>query len=178
MKNIAILVFCCIFFALSAFGGIFDIFESEPTLSDEQMEWQLYQRNINTADPNYVLEVHEDGYKMIRAYTQKATKRGNREIPEKNMVEWGWKMTIRNKSKSDWGIKIEYKLVDKDMFEITSCSNNLSGDMIKAGQTITIRHSCKMEFENVDRVAGSSWTITPSETHDDMQKRIIESFKR
>src|SRR3990172_4242843 len=91
--------------------------DTQPKLTKEQTEWTLYHRNADTDEPNYPLEVTEDGYKMIRVFRQETKKDGTLGIPTKYIVEWGWKFTVKNKSHARLLVSVSYTLRDKDDFD-------------------------------------------------------------
>lgn len=126
-------------------------------LSKKEMEWKIYNRNVDTDDPSYPLEIIEDGYKMIRAYHKDERKIRYVEFPAKDEVEWGWKYTIRNKSNKRLKVTVTYILKDKDMFTITSDKEYEYAD---PGDTVTIRSTSSIDFQNIKRVYGSGWKIS------------------
>ncbi|MBL7068015.1 MAG: hypothetical protein ISS29_09230 [Candidatus Marinimicrobia bacterium] len=131
--------------------------DNNPQLSKKEMEWKIYNRTVDTDDPNYPLEIIEDGYKIIRAYHKDASKIGYVEFPAKDEVEWGWKSTVRNKSNKRLKVTVTYILKDKDRFTITSDKDYEYAD---PGDTVTIRSTSSMNFQNVKRVYSSSGSIS------------------
>jgi len=132
--------------------------DRQPSLSSAQMQWKMYNRNVDTDDPNYPLEVIEDGYKMIRAYRTKAMTIKGTKIPATNEVEWGWKFTVKNKSKKDFNVTVEYILKDKDLFKVAS--DTKYSQYVKTGKIVTIQSTSTMSYERAKRVVGNGWEIS------------------
>jgi hypothetical protein len=153
-----ILIFICFYTQNNVYGGIFDWFK-KPELTEEQKEWKTFNRNVDTDDPNYPLEVLSDGYKMIRAYRTEAREVKGTKIPAEDRVEWGWKMTIKNKSIRKIKVYVEYILKDQDGFKVAYGNTNIEETVVYAGDTITIQEKTTMPYENVNRVSTSGWTI-------------------
>jgi hypothetical protein len=131
-----------------------------PTLSSDQQEWTIYHR-AGVFTGNCPVKVISDGYKMIRAYRTEARKSKGTEIPSKDMVEWGWKMTIKNEFDDDLEVSVEYTLQDKDSFMVTSGSiSSLFPSVIKAGEPATLQGTSNMEYGEVERVVGRTWTLS------------------
>ena len=127
-----------------------------PRLSKSQQEWTKFQGD----DPKgYPLEVVSHGYRMIRAYrSEPQTDRGN---PSRtaNLVEWEWKVLIKNKSNRDEKVFVNYFLVDKDHLPV-------DGDYVilprsaPGWETVTIQHQTEMVYEDLPRVATGVWEIS------------------
>lgn len=132
-----------------------------PKLTRAQKQWKIYHRNVDTDNPEYPLEVIEDGFKMIRAYKQEGRKYKGSEIPAVNLVEWGWKFTVKNKSKKDLYVDVTYKLKDKDGFEVTSSFvGYATGTWVKAGDIEILKGTSTMNYNGAKRIVGSSWNIS------------------
>lgn len=134
--------------------------DNNPKLTKEEMDWKIFNRTVDTDDPNYPLEIILDGYKMIRAYHEDTRNIRNVEFPAKDKVEWGWKYTVKNKSNKRLRVTVNYILKDKDLFKITSDEDN---EYVDPGETMTIRSTSFMDFQNVKRVFNSSWKVSYSE---------------
>ena len=161
LLTILAIVLCC-FVVIIIWCNIF------PILSINQMEWKMYYRNVETEVPNYPLEVISDGYKMIRVYRVETGPRKVNEFPFENIVEWGWKMTIKNKSYEAVRVNIAYELLDKDSFVIASdktpgygyiIEEHLPETYIGAGKTSTIQHMSSIPHKKAQNVYGSKWHI-------------------
>jgi hypothetical protein len=131
--------------------------DTQPKLTTSQMEWKTSKRNVDTDDPNYPLEVMEDGYKMIRAFSDEAKKVQGPGNYTGNKVEWGWKISFRNKSQITLLVNVFYRLKDKDGFDVVTdkCS-----EYVKAGKTATIQNTSYMDYDNAERVKSSIWSLT------------------
>ncbi len=72
-------------------------------------------------------------------------------------MEWGWKISFRNKSQVTVLVNVVYKLKDKDGFDVVidKCS-----DYVKPGKTATIQNTSYMDYENAERVKYSIWSLT------------------
>lgn len=145
-----ILIVSLIYLSLSSCSN------DKPHLSRKHMEWKMFNRNLKIDDPNYPVELIEDGYKMIKAYRVKARAIKGIEFPDTDEVEWGWKATMRNKINRRLKVTIRYILKDKDEFEITFDTHT---EYIEPNETITIRSTSTMDYNNLERVASSGGTF-------------------
>jgi hypothetical protein len=107
-----------------------------------------YQRNVDTKDPLFPLEVLNDGFKMISVY---------RDFPGSYMVEWTWRVILKNRSSGTVVINVEYKLQDKDALLVSS-SKELS-KKIAAGETVIIEKTDHLTYETAQRVKKSNWYL-------------------
>jgi hypothetical protein len=107
-----------------------------------------YQRNVDTKDPFFPLEILSDGFKMINVYM---------DFPGSYMVEWTWRVILRNKSSQVVVIDMEYKLQDQDALLVVS-SKEFS-KKIAVGETVTIEKTDYLPFETAKRVKKSNWYI-------------------
>ncbi len=97
---------------------------------------------------------------MIKAYTIKARKRPNSaEIPEKDLVEWGWKFTGKNISQRALYLCVTYILEDRDKFKISSVFKQ--SDAIGPGETITFQRTETLDHTDLERVYTSSLWYSP-----------------
>jgi len=129
-------------------------------LTAEQEEWKTYNRNVDSDDPDYPLEIIEDGFKIIRIYKTPAIKKNGIEIPEIKHVEWGWKYVVKNKHPfTRKKVSVTYILKDADGFEITSDDGYV---YINPGETETIQKTATLNYDNLERVSYSGWTVTHS----------------
>jgi len=143
----------------SSSAGFWDWFYDKPKLTDEQKQWTTYQRNVDTDDPNYPLEVIEDGFKMIKAYRKEKRIIDGNEIPEQDLVKWGWMFKVYNKSTKIINIKVIYFLKDKDGFDITS---DEKWKTIRAKDTLIIQEKSlyDLNYDEVERINHSAWSIS------------------
>jgi hypothetical protein len=107
-----------------------------------------YERNVDTKDPLFPLEVVNDGFKMIRAY---------QDFPDSYLVEWTWRALVKNKSPRSVEITFEYKLHDRDAFLVAA--SRQSSKKIAAGETMLIEKVDHLSYEKANRVMNSSWYI-------------------
>jgi len=69
------------------------------------------ERKADMKDPNFPLEVVSDGYKMVRVFQN---------LMDNYIVEWAWRVTLKNKTMNEINFSLEYKLQDKDSFFVVS----------------------------------------------------------
>ncbi|NLD36772.1 MAG: hypothetical protein GX654_07885 [Desulfatiglans sp.] len=98
---------------------------------------------------------------MIRAYREEALKIKGTKIPAKDKVEWGWQITIKNKTSRNIKVYIEYFLTDQDGFQVGYGNIFIDDARIPAGQTIILQEKATMPYENVKMVSKSFWKIEP-----------------
>ena len=84
---------------------------SEPRLSKSQQQWQEFSQD---APQGYPLEVVSHGYRMIRAYRREAPASARGPSRNIHIVEWEWKIAVKNKTNRDMEIFANYYLVDRD----------------------------------------------------------------
>jgi len=131
--------------------------DTQPQLTKSQMEWKTFKRHVDTDDPNYPVDVMEDGYKMIRAFSDEAKKVQGPGNYAENKVEWGWKISFRNKSQVTLLVNVIYRLKDKDGFDVVT---DKSSEYVHAGKTATIQNTSYMDYDNAERVKSSIWSLT------------------
>lgn len=107
-----------------------------------------YQRNVDTKDPLFPLEVLNDGYKMIRVY---------QDFPGSYRVEWSWRALLKNKSSRTVEITFEYKLQDQDAFLVASSKEFFK--KIPVGETVILEKTDHLPYETAKRVMNSNWYI-------------------
>lgn len=138
-----------------------------PRLSNSQKQWNEFQGD----DPKgYPLEVVSHGYRMIRAYRSKPEK--TQGIQPANLVEWEWKVVIKNKSNRDENIRVNYFLVDKDLLRV-DVDYMISPKPAPAWETVTIQHKTEMVYEDLHRVATGVWEISG-----DVEKSLLQKRRR
>ena len=111
-------------------------------------EYVDFKRNLDTKDPDWPLEVQSDGYKMVRVYQN---------FPGVYMVEWVWRITIKNMVAREVRIIIEYKLLDQNMFFVAS--SYAPARKILPGQTVTVERKDILPYEKMKQVEISNWNI-------------------
>jgi hypothetical protein len=111
-------------------------------------EFVGYQRNVDTKDPAFPIEAVNDGFKMIRVYE---------DFPGSYMVEWTWRVLLKNKSSRAVEITFEYKLQDEDALLVATSKEFFK--KIAAGETVTIEKTDYLPYETARRVMNSNWYI-------------------
>jgi ribulose-5-phosphate 4-epimerase/fuculose-1-phosphate aldolase len=66
-------------------------------------------------------------------------------------------MTLKNKAAREVRFTLEYKLLDKDQFLVTS--NQMPARTISPGQTVTVEKTEILPYEKVKSVESSNWYI-------------------
>ena len=141
----------------SVTAPIWNIFGSEPMLTEEQQSWVLFEFDPAQSWERNPYEAPDDGYKMIRDYRTSERKTFERTIPASDAVEWGCKMVVRNKSDKIHDISISYKLLEKDGFVVSE--SNYIQQYIQPEETVTIQKTCVMDYDELPRVAQRAWTV-------------------
>ncbi len=151
-----------IYIALIALSGIvlFLIFGLPPLLgprlSDQHKQWIEFQGD----DPKgYPLEVVSHGYRMIRAFRSEPQKAQGPQSRAANLVEWEWKVVIKNKSDRDEVVLVNYFLVDKDHL-LVDVDYMISPKPAPAWETVTIQHKTEMVYEDLPRITTGVWEIS------------------
>jgi len=129
---------------------------SEPRLSKSQQQWQEFTLD---APPGHALEVVSHGYRMIRAYRREAPVRAQGPSRSINIVEWEWKIAVKNKTNRDMEIFANYYLVDRDHLMVDVDSAILQKPA-PSGETVAITHQTEMVLEDLPRVATGVWEIS------------------
>ena len=99
-------------------------------------------------NPNFPLEVVNDGYKMVRVYE---------DLMEHELVEWAWLVTLRNKTAREVIFSLEYKLQDDDAFLLASSREQ--SKKIAPGETLTLEKKDSMPYASAKRVTASKIDI-------------------
>lgn len=138
-----------------------------PRLSDQQKQWKEFQGD----DPKgYPLEVMSHGYRMVRAYRSKPQKAQRAQSRPSNLVEWEWKVVIKNKSDRDENVYVNYLLVDKDHL-LVDVDYMISPKPAPAWETVPIQHKTEMIYEDLPRIATGVWEISWGGGKGSSQKR-------
>jgi hypothetical protein len=106
-----------------------------------------YRRNVPTRAQDYPLEATSDGFKMVRIF---------RDMDE-DMVEWMWRVTLRNKTTQEVVVTLDYHLQDEDALPVTT--SQAVGWKIPPGQTVSLEKTDFLPYAKAIRVTGSSWDI-------------------
>jgi hypothetical protein len=99
-------------------------------------------------NPNFPLEVINDGYKMVRVY---------QDLMEHELVEWAWLVTLRNRTAREIVFSLEYKLQDDDAFLLASSMEQ--SKKIAPGETLTLEKKDSMPYASAERVTASKIDI-------------------
>lgn len=132
-------------FPLAEFRGVREeiMFKQFPTGG----QFVDYRRNVPTKAPDYPLEATGDGFKMVRIFRDMDT----------DMVEWIWRVTLRNKTASDVVVTLDYRLQDDDALPVTT--SQAVGWKIPPGQTVSLEKTDFLPYAKAIQVTGSSWDI-------------------
>jgi hypothetical protein len=105
-------------------------------------------RNADMKNPNFPLEVVNDGYKMVRVYE---------DLMENELVEWAWLVTLQNRTAREITFSLEYKLQDDDSFLLASSREQ--SKKIAPGETLTLEKKDSMLYRSAKRVTTSKVDI-------------------
>jgi hypothetical protein len=75
------------------------------------------------------------------------------------LLEWEWKITVKNKSRRDQEVYADYALVDKERLMVDLDSTILQKPA-PSGETVEITHQTEMFYEDLPRVATGVWEIS------------------
>ena len=128
---------------------------SEPRLSKSQQQWQEFSQD---APQGYPLEVVSHGYRMIRAYRREAPASAQEKSRSVNVVEWEWKIAVKNQANRDMEVFVNYYLVDSDHLMVDLDSAILQKPA-PSGETDAITHQTEMVYEDLPRVVAGVWEI-------------------
>ena len=100
-----------------------------------------------------------DGYKLIRAYrTQPRKQKNGIERPAEDKIEWGWKVTLKNQSRNNFKVDVEYSLKDDDGFVIDK-SRNFPSVVLRAGEEVIIQETSTTDYAKAIRATQSSFDL-------------------
>ncbi|HUH66028.1 MAG TPA: hypothetical protein VLZ07_06310 [Syntrophales bacterium] len=102
----------------------------------------------NLDNPNFPIEVVNDGYKMVRVYE---------DLMGNELVEWEWLATLRNKTPKELNFSLQYKLQDHDSFLLASSREQ--GRRIGPGETLTVQKKDALPYKDAERVSSSKLDI-------------------
>jgi hypothetical protein len=127
-----------------------------PSLSKSQQEW----REFTNDDPQgYPLEVVSHGFRMIQAYRREVPSSSAGQPRSINVLEWEWKIAVKNKSWRDLEVYVQYALVDKERLMVDLDSTILQRPA-PSGETVEITHQSEMLYQDLPRVATGVWEIS------------------
>jgi len=127
-----------------------------PSLSKSQQEWQKFTKD----DPHgYPLEVVSHGFRMIQAYRREVPPSSPGQSKSINVLEWEWKIAVKNKSWRDLEVYVQYALVDKERLMVDLDSTILQRPA-PSGETVEITHQTEMLYQDLPRIATGVWEIS------------------
>ena len=127
-----------------------------PSLSKSQQEWREFTKD----DPQgYPLEVVSHGFRMTRAYRREAPPASAGQSRSINVLEWEWKIVVKNKSWRDLEVYAHYALVDKERLMVDLDSTILQKPA-PSRETVEITHQTEMLYDDLPRVATGVWEIS------------------
>jgi len=142
---------CLVLFLVFGLSRLLD-----PSLSKSQQEWREFTRD----DPQgYPLEVFSHGFRMTRAYRRETPSPPGGQSRSINVLEWEWKIAVKNKSWRDLEVYAHYALVDKERLMVDLDSTILQKPA-PSGETVEITHQTEMLYEDLPRVETGVWEIS------------------
>jgi hypothetical protein len=127
-----------------------------PSLSKSQQEWQEFTKD----DPEgYPLEVVSHGFRMARAYRRETPSAFAGQSRSINVLEWEWRMAVKNKTYRNLEVFANYFLVDKDHL-LVDVDSTILQTPAPAGETVFITHRTEMVYEDLPRIATGVWEIS------------------
>jgi len=131
-------------------AGIWDDVEEHVLLKTLTGRGQFiaYQRNVDKKVPDFPIEVINDGYKMVRVYQT---------LMDNYVVEWAWRVTLKNRTMNEVTFSFDYKLLDKDSFLVVSSREQ--SKKIAPGETLTLEKTDSLPYESAKRVTASTFYI-------------------
>lgn len=79
----------------------------------------------------------------------------------KSELEYEWEYKVKNLTDKKRAVTVTYKLVDKNDNEL---NENSKTETIEPEETITIKHTSRIEYELLHLVKGGGWSINHRET--------------
>ena len=99
------------------------------------------QHNADIKDPKFPLKVVSDGYRMSSVFE---------DLMDNYIVEWLWRVTLKNKTMKEITFSIEYRLHDKDSFLVVSSQEQFK--KIAPGETLTIERKDHLPYDKARQV--------------------------
>ena len=99
------------------------------------------QRNADVKDPKFPLQVVSDGYRMLSVFEN---------LMDNYIVEWVWRVTLRNKTMKEVIFSVEYRLHDKDSFLLASSQEQFK--KIAPGETLTMEKKDQLPYDKARQV--------------------------
>jgi len=105
-------------------------------------------RDADVRDPKFPLKVVSDGYRMSSVFE---------DLMDNYIVEWIWRVTLKNKTMKEVVFSIEYRLHDKDSFLMASSQEQFK--KIAPGETLTIEKKDQLPYDRARQVTASTLDI-------------------
>jgi len=96
---------------------------------------------------------------MTQAYRREAPSSSGSQSRSINVLEWEWKIVVKNKSWRDLEVYVQYALVDKERLMV-DLDSTLLQKPAPSGETVEITHRTEMFYEDLPRVATGVWEIS------------------
>jgi len=96
---------------------------------------------------------------MTQAYRREAPSSSGGQSRSINVLEWEWKIVVKNKSWRDLEVYVQYALVDKERLMV-DLDSTLLQKPAPSGETVEITHRTEMFYEDLPRVATGVWEIS------------------
>ena len=131
-------------------AGIWDNVKEHILLQDltGQGQFVAHQRTGDKKVPDFPIEVINDGYKMVRVHQT---------LMDNYVVEWAWRVTLKNRTMNEVTFSFDYKLLDKDSFLVVSSREQ--SKKIAPGETLTLEKTNSLPYESAKRVTASTFYI-------------------
>ena len=105
-------------------------------------------RDADMKDPKFPLKVVGDGYRMSSVFEN---------LMDNYIVEWVWRVTLKNKTMKEIIFSIEYRLQDKDSFLLASSQEQFK--KIAPGETLTIEKKDQLPYDKARQVTARTLDI-------------------
>ena len=106
------------------------------------------QHDADVKDPKFPVKVVSDGYRMFSVFEN---------LMDNYIVEWVWRVTLKNKTMKEIIFSIEYRLHDKDSFLLASSQEQLK--KIAPGETLTIEKKDQLPYDKARQVEARTLDI-------------------
>ncbi len=135
-------LFCLVLFFIFVIPALLG-----PRISDSQKQWNEFRGD----DPkNFPLEVVGHAYRMVRTY---------RTDSGKPILQWEWKVEIKNRSTRNEHVLVNYFLVDKDGL-LVDVDYLISRRPAPGWETVIIGHKTEMAYEDLRRIFTGAWQVS------------------
>jgi hypothetical protein len=106
------------------------------------------QRDADVKEPKFPLQVVSDGYRMSSVFEN---------LMDNYIVEWVWRVALKNKTMKEIIFSIEYRLHDKDSFLLASSQEQFK--KIAPGETLTIEKKDQLPYDKARLVTARTLDI-------------------